>query len=174
MKSTYDEDARLFQDFRFMELASDVTGAFWIGSAERDQGQLNQKMKYDEWEQTQCDMQVDWIQHAPKIQSESEPLQQANTFTVASILLPKMPWAAYAGIGIVNIHKDLMTDPLQTFEEGQKREATLHEDRHEENQRQLDVDGAYGRHRRYIRPRRIKFAIDNQAVVKGFRRIKDG
>ena len=111
LKSTYDEDASLFQDFRYceapaclttgglaMELAGDVTGAFWTGSAGRNQDQLHRKRKYDEWEKIQCEMQVEGktarqvlagpdkildIQLLPKIQSESEPPKQANTFTDA-------------------------------------------------------------------------------------------
>ena len=40
------------------------------------------------------------IQLSTKILSESGFPQQANTFTDASVLLPRIPWAAYAGIGI--------------------------------------------------------------------------
>ena len=117
-----------------MELAGDVTGAFWIRSALRDKDQLQRKRKYDEWEQIQCDMQVEVktarpvladyhgpdrildIQLFQKIQSESELPHQASTFTDASVLLPRMPWAAYAGIGIVHIDRDLIADPIQTIE----------------------------------------------------------
>ena len=72
LKSTCDEDASLFQDFRYceapacltscglaVELAGDVTGAFWTRSAGRDQDQLHRKRKYDEWEQIQCEMEVE-------------------------------------------------------------------------------------------------------------------
>ena len=50
----------------------------------------------------------------PKIQSE--PPQQANTFTDASVLLPRIPWATNAGIGIAHIDRDTTTYPLHNIE----------------------------------------------------------
>ena len=52
-----------------------------------------------------------------KYKAKAKPPQQANTFTDASVLLPRMPWAAYAGIGIVHIDRDFTTEPIHSIEE---------------------------------------------------------
>ena len=114
---------------------------------------------------------------SPKIQSESEPPQQANTFTDASVFLPRMPWAAYAGIGIVHIDRDLITDTIHIIEEEMtetrsdpaRRYGTMSSDIN--NSARMELAAAIIA--TYV-SRPITIAIDNQAVVKGFRRIKDG
>ena len=53
---------------------------------------------------------------SPKITQRKRTPQQANTFTDASVLLPRIPWTAYAGIGIVHIDRDLIADPIHTIE----------------------------------------------------------
>ena len=150
-------------------------------------GQLQRKRKYDEWEQIQCDTQVDGktarqvladyhgpdrildIQLPPKLQneSESEPPQQANTFTDASVLLPRIPWTACAGIGIVHIDRDLIADPIHTIE------AELTETRSDPTRRYSTVSSAINNSARMeltaaiiatYAPRPITIAID----------IKDG
>ena len=202
LESTFDEVASLFQDFRkseppacltscglAMELAGDVTGAFWIRSAVRDKDQLQRKRKYDEWEQLQCDMQVEGktarrvladyhgpdrildIQLHQKIQSESEPSHtRPNTFTDASVLLPRMPWAAYAGMGIVHIDRDLITEPIHSIEE------EMTEMRSDPARRYGTMSSAINNSTRMeltaaiiatYTPRPITIAIVNQAAVKG-------
>ena len=80
-----------------------MTGAFWTADAA--------ERKYDEWEQIHCEMEVEGkaarqvladyhgpdrildLQLPQRMQHEQEPPQQANTFTDASVQLPKTPWA---------------------------------------------------------------------------------
>ena len=56
------------------------------------------------------------LQAPQRRQHEQEPPQQARTFTDASVLLPKTPWASYAGIGIVHNGRDVKTYPLHNIE----------------------------------------------------------
>ena len=53
----------------------------------------------------------------PRIHGDQAPPQQANTFTDASVLLPKTPWASHAGIGIVHIDRAVEKNPLHTIED---------------------------------------------------------
>ena len=177
-----------------MELAGNVTGSFWAGVGMREQDQLQRKRKYDEWEQIHRDMQVEGrkarevladyhgqyrildIQLPPIVQSESGPPQQANTFTDASVLLPRIPWVALAGIGIVHIDRDTSTYPLHNIEE------KFTEPRGSDTNRQQTMSSSINNSTRmeftaaiiatYV-PKPITIAIDNQAVVEGFKRLKD-
>ena len=72
LKATFEEDASLFQEFRYgeapacltscglaTELAGNVKGASWTSDGMREQDQLQRKRKYDEWVQIHREMQVE-------------------------------------------------------------------------------------------------------------------
>ena len=199
LKSTYDEDASPFQDFRYCEapaclttcgLAMELAGDFQGGGAGRDQDQLQRKRKYDEWEQIHCDMQVEektarqvftetgflTSNFLPRYKVKADLPQQANTFTDASVFLPRIPWVAYAGIGIVHIDRDTSTYPLHNIE------MELTEPRGSETNRQQTMSSSINNSTRMeftaaiiatYDPRPITIAIDNQAVFEGFKRTQD-
>ena len=153
LKSTCEEDASLFQEFRYgeapaclttcglaMELAGNVTGAFWASDGMREQDQLQRKRRsttsgsrYIAKCRLRTELLADYhgpdrildIQLSPKVQSESGPPQQANTFTDASVLLPRIPWVAYAGIGIVHIDSNTEKELTEPVNDETRRQQTM-------------------------------------------------
>ena len=197
LRDTYDQDPTLFKDFccsaciTTCGLATELAG--WTGGKKQEQ-QTQRKSKHDEWQQVQQDMKVEGktarqvladchgpdgildLQLPPRLRDQQEPPQQANTFTDASVLVPKTPWASFAGIGIVHIDRDMNTYPLHNIE------MELMEPRSSETRRQQTMSSSTNNSTRMERtaaiiatyaPRPITIAIDNQAVVEGFTRIKD-
>ena len=176
-----------------MELAGDVTGAFWIRSAVRDQDQLQRRgtttsgSRYNAICRSRGKLPDKCLRIIMARQDPRHPTSpkntkakaiphQANTFTDASVLLPRMPWAACAGIGIVHIDRDLITEPIHCIEE------EMTEMRSDPARRYGTMSSAINNFTRMeltaiiatYAPRPIAIAIDSQAVVKGFRRTKDG
>ena len=202
VRDTYDQDPTLFKEFCYREapacittcglateLAGDVAGPFWTGGKKQGQ-QTQRKRKHDEWQQVQQDMKVEGktarqvladcrgpdgildLQLPPRLRDQQEPPQQAN----ASVQLPKTPWGSFAGIGIVHIDRDMNTYPLHNIE------MDLTEPRSSETRRQQSMSSSINNSTRMeltaaiiaaYAPRPISIAIENQAVVEGFKRIKD-
>ena len=206
LKSTYEEDSSLFQEFRYgeapaclttcglaMELAGNVTGAFGASDGLRDQ--LQRKRKYDEWEQIHREMQVEGrtarhvfadyhgpdrildIQLLPQILGESGPhsrpihLQMLQSFC-RGFRGPPTPGLASPTL----FGRDTTTYPLHNIE------IELTEPRGSETNRQHTTSSSINNSTRMeltaaiiatYAPRPITIAVDNQAVGKGFRRIKD-
>ena len=157
-------------------------------------GQLQRKRKYDEWEQIQCDMQVEgencqtsacglsWARQdsrhptSPqnyKTKAKANPHSRPILSQMLQSFLPRIPWTPHAGIGIVHIDRDLIADPIHTIE------AELTETRSDPTRRYGTMSSAINNSTRMeltaaiiatYAPRPITIAIDNQAVVKGFHR----
>ena len=164
------------------ELAGDMAGALWTGGKEQEH-QTQRKRKCDEWKQIQRDMEVEGkttrqvpadrildLQLPPRVQDEQEPPHRCFSLT------PEDPWASYAEIGIAHIDRDMNVFPLHTIE------GELTEPRNDETRRQQTMSSSINNSTRMeltaaiiasYAPRPITIAIDNQAVVKGFGRIKD-